>query len=508
MSSRHPDNDIDKIFKNAIEPVDTEPSDKFWNKAYDDIIKREGQVNNSQVHRWKVIAYTLAAAVVILVFFTFYMNGKINTIQKQVTEVEKNQPAPIVHENESNNGSIRTAINNSTATAQLNTTTTVNNNTSTPAVTSPVTNGGNNINNFRIATNSASSNSTPLVSSVLKNYSNPGSNNTGTASTPVNIGSSVNQTLPGNYYSKTDSNSVASETNKPVITTPEHKDTIAITQQTLPVAPVKKDTLPVLAQTKPAGDTVNTQMKRKRAGHIKLSLANLYASAFFSPGLIVENIKDNDSWDNVTAYDVKSREDGQFNYSTGIKIGYDLSNHLSILTGLYYHASSFSIRPTVIHAQWYDNTPSYLMVTSAGTVDIPCKGYQNIGDSIKASATSASSYISIPLQARYTFNNSHKLGLYIDAGATANFLVNNNVDANWQTTSLTEGHATIPSCEGLQTSFYAYNVGFGLTYKLLNNLSVFGEPELSGAITPINNSSSITTYPYIFSFAVGLTLHF
>ena len=313
MSSRHPDNDIDKIFKNAIEPVDTEPSDKFWNKAYDDIIKREGQVNNSQVHRWKVIAYTLAAAFVILVFFTFYMNGKINTIQKQVTEVEKNQPAPIVHENESNNGSIRTAINYSTATAQLNTTTTVNNNTSTPAVTSPVTNGGNNINNFRIATNSASSNSTPLVSSVVKNYSNPGSNNTGTASTPVNSGSSVNQTLPGNYYSKTDSNSVASETNKPVITTPEHKDTIAITQQTLPVAPVKKDTSVITSNT--TTDTLTPEAKRKIAAHpLHFSLSDFYASAFFSPELSADVIKDNDSRDNVTPNTIRTNEGDQFSF--------------------------------------------------------------------------------------------------------------------------------------------------------------------------------------------------
>lgn len=510
MSSKHQDNDIDRLFKNAIEPVETEPSDKFWNRAYDNIIKTEGRVNNNQVRRWKVIAYTLAAFVIILAFFTFYMNGKINTIQKQVTEVEKNQVAPIAHENESNNGSITTTHNN-TAIAQLNTTPAGNNNTSIVVVTNPVTSGSSNTpNTVGAATTTISStisNSTPLVSSVVKNYSTPGSNNTGTASTPVNSGSPVNQMLPGNYYSKADSNTVISEINKPASTTSEHKDSNAIAQQTPAVAPVKKDTIPALAETKPTSDTVSTQMRRTRASHIKFSLSNLYASAFFAPGLTVENIKDNDSWDNVTAGDVKSHEDGQFNYSSGVKAGFDITKHISVLTGLNYYSSSFSIQPTIIHAQWYNNTASYLMVTSAGTVDIPCPGYQTIGDSIKASGTSTAAYISIPLQARYTFNNSHKLGLYADAGVTANFLINNNVDAYWQTTSLTEGHASIPSCEGLENSFYNYTLGFGLSYKLMNNLSVFGEPEFRGAITPINNNSSITTYPYIFSFAIGLTWH-
>jgi hypothetical protein len=506
MNSKHPERDIDSVFKDAIDPAETEPSDKFWNRTYEEIIKRENKDYNQHMRRWKVISFTLSAAILMLAFYTFYIYSRVNNIEKQISAVEQKQTGVVTTTYRSNSG---TVLNNQ-ATAYKH------DNAGAAAVVEKshsvgVTPGNNKHETKSNDINIRQNGPVGLTRSRTTN-SNPGSSNVGDDKNPLNNSSYGfgDKTLPGNYHGQSNTVSGASKDSNFSVAAFSPPALSPLTAREISTANAEKDTMPTLADNKNTTDTLAPPAQMNTTAGLKNIFSHLYISAFFSPELTDDIINANNPSGNVIVNNIKAGEAGGITYTTGLKVGYDVSSHWSILTGIYYHTSSFSILPTVVHAQWQKNTSSYSysLITSAGTVEMPYySATQSANDSLKASGNSSLVYIGIPLQARYDFLPGSNLDFYVEGGVAVNFLSQTQTKINWSTQT-DYGNCTINNFNGLQNAFFVCNMGIGITYKISKGISAYLEPGMQGPLTPVSKNESITTYPYIFDFTLGLTYHF
>src|SRR5450432_3295862 len=91
MKAKFTDNNIDQTFKEAIDPLETQPSEKFWTEASDSILERANRSYIRKVRIWKMTSFALATMLICLSFYAFYTGNKINSIQQQVASLEKQQ---------------------------------------------------------------------------------------------------------------------------------------------------------------------------------------------------------------------------------------------------------------------------------------------------------------------------------------------------------------------------------------------------------------------------------
>ncbi len=508
MNNKHPERDIDSIFKNAIDPVETEPSDKFWNRTYEEIIKRENKVYNKQMLLWKIISSILGTAIVLLAFYSFYIHDRVNNVENQLTQVEKKQTGGAGNKNMVN---VTTTTPGNKIAAVLTNTPTVSHENGGATTHYPVAGASVNKPTTINKNITAAQNEPAALTRVSATNSNPGSNYVGADKNPLNNSSYGfgDKSLPGNYYSPSNTNAVTSKDNNnsslPAATTSALS---SAAQNEKPAVTGQKDSTPTLADNKNGADTLKPQAQMTMPTASKNFMSHLYIAAFFSPELTDNIINDNKPSGNVIVNNIKASEQGGITFSTGLKAGYDLSKHWSILTGLNYHTSSFSILPTEVHEQWQSNLNSngYSIVTSDGTVEMPTSVLQYANDSLKAYGNSSVAYLGIPLQARYDVLPGSNLDYYIEAGFAANILLQTQTEINWETPSYAN-HCNIPSCEGLE-SYFVYNMGIGITYKLKKGITIFVEPGMQGPLTPISKNEPVTTYPYVFDLTLGLIYHF
>src|ERR1700677_1557907 len=91
MSDKPEDNYIDQLFRDSINNMETEPSDQFWNKAYETILQNENKVYQTKIRLWRGVSIGLGAAVLALLMFNLYTNKKVDFIEQKIVGLEKNQ---------------------------------------------------------------------------------------------------------------------------------------------------------------------------------------------------------------------------------------------------------------------------------------------------------------------------------------------------------------------------------------------------------------------------------
>jgi hypothetical protein len=288
------------------------------------------------------------------------------------------------------------------------------------------------------------------------------------------------------------------------------------TTSSLSLAKVSKSALSdKKAETSPKAadlDSSNALYLDRKPLRFKDILSKLSLSAFYAPGITNDFLrdKDNDPTNAITAHALKSRQDGDGTFATGLRLAYDISNRWSIITGCYYSLYSYNINPTIIYAQQQENgTVGYSITTSSGTVFLPYStGTAHIGDSIKVKGSSSRGYLSIPLQAKYKIAIGRKLDFYATGGFSVNFAHYKETQIHWENTALQEGDLSVQNINGLNMVQYSYNFGFGAEYLVRRGLSIYAEPYLNGSFTSINNNTPVITYPYFFGLAFGVSYHF
>jgi len=538
MSENYEDKDIEKlIFGGGLASGAIEPSEKFWNRAYEDILQRENRTSLNHISSWRGAFFFAGTIALLLGSYVIYMHSEVSDIKQQLTKFENtqvntgqqnaNQTTATNTTEKSSGNTILSSTNTATTqqtnerkaitsattfTGKQNRTTSYNSTTSSGhTITSsapPLVNLASNGNTNQSNINSSTANLTEEVTDV----NNPGTQETTAAAI---VSTTSNTPLPDAKNPTSLSNKVAIDapadrtTTTPIanIPSPQNKLSPAQTNKT-PLITKKTDS----AATESILDSTNSVYTPKKRISFAGILSKISVSAFYAPGATEDFLrdKDNDPTNTITAHVLKTQQDGDGTYAVGIRLAYDISRKWSIQTGAYYSEYTYNINPTIIYPQQQENGQiGYSITTSSGTVFLPNSLVPaKLGDSIKVRGSSSRGYISIPLQAKYKFKTGAKLNLYADGGFSVNIAKDRQTTIHWDNTALQEGDLSVESIYGLTTVQYSYNFGLGAEYLMGKGLSIYVEPFVDGSFTSINKNTPVITYPYFFGMALGITYHF
>jgi len=545
MSDNYNDKDIEKlIFGGGLANGAIEPSERFWKKAYEDILQRGNNTNQKRISAWRNAFYVMATASLILASYVIYMHVEVSSIQQQLTKIEST-PVNSLQQKVSQNAVNKTTENTSVSTEISTNNQSIHNKQSNGNVITSATNKfANTLNKenrrtYPIFTNSSTGNKTSTLpravaanstvtnvnsSTTFINSSTTAINNVGTTKPPVeNLPSTVTTNQTAN-------NQLSPIANNATFTTPPSDAT---------KAPVSGAIFPQTnnSNTPPqsGADIQNSKVAlsgKKTDSAVKMSIldstnsiytpkkpitlagivSKLSISAFYAPGITEDflNDKNNDPNNVITANELKTQQDGDGTYAIGLHLSYDIANRWTIQAGVYYSQYSYTIKPTIIYPQQEENGQvGYSVTTSSGTVFLPNSAVPaRIGDSIKVNGSSGRGYIGIPLQVKYKIVAGPKFGFYVDGGVCLNIAKDMQTNIHWENTALQEGDLTLESIYGLNSMQYCYNIGLGASYLIGKGLSIYTEPFMNGSFTSVNKNAPVIIYPYFFGLAIGLTYHF
>ncbi|HTB30471.1 MAG TPA: outer membrane beta-barrel protein [Bacteroidia bacterium] len=513
MSRELNENEIDKIFRKAIEPVDTEPSDEFWRKAAENVITRGSQLKEGNASQWRAIAFILGAGLLILGYFTYKLATGLKSEEKEVAMLKKTQNA---NTGKSNAGtSTGNTIND---VADIPAVVPVNSNISSNANNTPSpkkeitkytthmakTQMSNEVINASHSKLAKSQNSTLAynkqsdISKHTKKHAAPqveNNANDGIVSTNRNYQVS-NATVQGNSTENLNSTQSMPGIQKPV--------------QIKPDSLIRKQSVNML-NTNKQSSIVASDTAKIPSYSIDSARSRYTVSAFFSPDIMMGyKFTSNTSWGSQIESAIKSGEKQTFSYTTGVKAAYSLSSHFSISAGIAYQSFSFNANPGYIYAQKQSNGEvGYNVATSSGLVNCPYYGPTKAGDSLKMSLASSRTYLEIPISFKYFIGDNPKFKFYLIGGMEANISLGEETYMNWQSIPWNEtGTATANTTDGAESMYLSYYLGIGADYRIGKYISLYVEPGLHNAITPIDNNVDVISYPRLFSIAAGLTYHF
>jgi len=473
----HMENDIDEIFKKAIEPLESKPSDDFWRKAAEDVISRGSKAGENKASRWKAIVLTLAAALLVLGYFAYKIQNRLVNVEQQMAVIKNSEKANVSEKNV-----IKKTQDNNTAVAVNNT-----------AKNSDDTYKGNNIQDKN--KNKHSTGKTVLAFSkqlgAMQHQADDNrvaNNQQIQASEPVALNKVTN-----NINTK----DVIPTSQKAILNS---TDTNQL-HNTDYVLKGNKTTPAILADT-----TKAISNKELTANN---NPSRFSVSVFFSPDFMAGyKFKSTNSWGSQAENLIKAEEKQAFSYTAGAKAEYKLSSVFSVSAGIAYQSFSFNVKPGTVYAQKQLNGDAgYCFTTSSGTVECPYYGVANIGDSLKMSASSTRAYLEIPLQVKYSFSNKEKYQFYFAGAIETNICVRESTTMAWQDFCGQNGVAVVNGTENSKSIYFSYYLSVGANYKIGEYLSIYVEPGLHESITAIDDNMPAITYPRLISITTGLTYH-
>ncbi|HSY77665.1 MAG TPA: hypothetical protein VK890_12445 [Bacteroidia bacterium] len=470
MGEKLTNKDFDDIFREGINDMDTQPSESFWIKASEDSLFNSTQAKKKAVGKWKLIAASLAAAVVVLSAYIIYQQKEINGIgQRPVITEKKNIAQPIVSIISSNASQIQhpkpgqKTVTENTTVKPL------------PAIRYKKGTVTQIVQSSNYTQNKISSPpSVPRVSGLASNSNN--GNNFSSNNSGLNV---VDNQNPQEDISAFSSNSIQ-------LLNATYSSSITTNSSDLLI---------------PADNIVPVQNNIKPEG--KSFLSKLSVSLFYEPYLSDE-LLENQSADIVTYNNVSGNEEEVKPFIAGIKMGYDISKHWTVTTGCFYYNFTVGVSPTTIYAQKQQNGDvGYSFQTGMGAVTCPyINPNPNVGEAITVGGNEIANYISIPLQVKYNFITTGNWRFYLTAGVTANIVAYRKMVMHWEENTLSAGNAT----EGIENSkkiYGSYYFAPAISYSFLKQFSVFLEPSLQGS--PVFSSAKNST-PYI-GIGTGITYH-
>jgi hypothetical protein len=493
MSEKPEDKFIDELFKDSIGNIETQPSDQFWNKAYDSILQNENSVYQKRILRLRSVSIVLGLAVAGLIGYNVYTSKKVNDIEQKVAGLERKQLQAANNESRSvdalaNSLNGNSAIQGSQPVAQQN----IQSNT-TAAVQRNVI-----VANTQLPVKQA-------ASAPERQFPSSGGRKFGNVPATTiayhNASAQSNEALETNVTQGVNSMIYLEEKTSITIPPPDNSDSILLAMDAEDsVETVKPIVVRIKEQISP--------LKPKE--HPKVSL-----SAYFGPSLADPVMKDNNTSDNITPAAVKAREHEQPASTCIAGVNADISptstSRFSVQLGCEYRSYKFSLSPSSINTTTGDMNSGYQYFTSSGTINMPyIPGYTPFGyyDTVAtANGTAKRAYIDIPLHLKYKFIQSRKLSVYASVGGSMNILVCNYATIHCQN-NWGEEDISLYNIQGAKTINFSYVLGLGIERKLGNGVSIFAEPSYSAAVTPNTSNSPITTYSNYFDLALGVSYRF
>jgi len=499
MNNKPEDNDIDRLFRDSIDNMETEPSDHFWNKAYDGILQKEAKNYQMKILRWKGISYTLAAAVVALIGYNIYTGQKVSYVEQQITNIEKNQA---LSSESSSSGSI--------ATNSLKNTSLANSGDQSKPVASLLHNSR----NVQPLGATLSSNASDLKALTKRpNRSVATQKSFASASGIYNASANANQpsvatTISANIPTQ-EANTIAPSVSRAVpmnIIYLENKPNSPLrVTQSLDDAP--------LAQLAIISDTTTEVIPVERIAPVepkKNYATKISLSVFYAKSAAFPILKYNGP-DTKIQGDLTTSESQEAAYCFGFNVGFDISSRFTIQLGCNYRMYAFSTDFTTVNPIIGESGPYYNLVSSAGVITIPYIPGSSTNPPTSATAIGDVKYSSVcvPLKLKWSFFKNSRLKAYAVAGGSVNVIASDNAMIYCQSNTASNSEVVnVPTMAGNNSVSFSWLVGAGIEFKLARGFSVYAEPSYQTSLTPISANTPLSTYPTYLDMAVGVGYHF
>jgi hypothetical protein len=219
-----------------------------------------------------------------------------------------------------------------------------------------------------------------------------------------------------------------------------------------------------------------------------------------------------------------SANSGIVSFGGGVKINYALGEKLALQTGLMYNrigqdfgGSDQNLVFSDVNALEDDpndsfNTIRKVLPTNTTAGNINYKG-SDLQEANKAEFLAASAYgsseelmqsfeiIEVPFLLRYNLSQN-RLGIYINGGVGANWIVANGVYRN------SGSRQKIGEIDNLRTTNFSSLFGLGIEYQLSPKIRIGLEPSFKYYLNSINKSSEFDYKPYSIGINTGIRYSF
>lgn len=491
MSNQFSQDELDKLFQSAIEPMEVEPSAQFWETAEKNIAVRNAEANKKKAGMWKRLSLLLLLLLGTSAGYITYLhlsdrghyadqtNGGFSETETSLPDKNTGEAVNVEGENLHSSSVVSStdlAIKNQSALVAQG------ENGQVPMDVQPV--------DAEVVTKSNVAN--PENGKALNNFQSydqtPVANNNGAVSpeeindgqiiTPVVVKNEEPQVISGEQPNNDNTPPVAVITD----TTP-NEEPFVITGETN-------------HDTAPDSNTV--------------SVRNIFVGGFFAPGFTAQHLSENDSQDNQNqnqedGNNVSEDQDaGHYSWSAGIKMGYDLTKRWTLRGGVAYTAYRFPIANKTIYTNPATAPGSYRIVTSAGVAEFDD---ENNNDSLQVEEDSyqSLSYWSVPLQGYCRFGSGN-VSYFAGAGLSPHFL--GSANAHLQLTDENDEETFVDQdLQEIRRFGMGYNVGFGLNYRMRSRFMLTMEPYLNGNFHSISNNTSMGNNPLTWGISFGLSCY-
>ncbi len=510
---------MDKFFRDSIESTEAKPSEQFWNRAYESIIVREGNMNRRRVLAWRSAAILIGFIMLGLTAYDLYITDKVKNLRKDVATIQRFQANATLSGKDKLHSVSVPAIGN--------------------------TNSGNMYNQRDVKstmpsfalyphtkphkTSQTGNKSTSGVCRVV--YADANQHTTGRQQgeneqklqQDLTHGSNAYPAaVTGNMPSVSASvNTISAQrstnqNNTNVLTTVNGRFNAFKTL----FNPVTATLVPFLNATYPEAIKASESMmpdsalmdepnpaERAKNYFVDVMLHRFSVSGFYSIDNFLFAMSGYNPVERINASQMEANERKETSFSSGISIGYDLSPRFTVQAGCNYQQYQFLISATPLNVQ-NDLASFYPFESSSGNVNLALlPGWSNPnGGAAAAQGDAIRSYISVPVQLKWNFVEDKKVKIYLTAGGAVNILDMNRADIEWGN-SFGSKTLNIDGMEGTNNITYAYLAGIGAEYKLSRGFSAYVEGTYLGALTPVAGDSYINVKPNLLSETIGIKYH-
>lgn len=511
--------DIDKLFKNAIDQHEEEPSSGVWENVDKNLDKKKVVLISKKYQKLKWVAAVLLLFSFGLAMFTLQTKTRNNELIKQYKHINPSSKnaAPIQKNGVPDTLEKISALNNSTRFSIQKSTKKIigdnhelnqNKNETDLDQQSP----GNQVNissgdkkgirNVQLPVSSknslqtTASGNTIVKHPVLEKYPAPGS---------------VKKERPDDIQVNKDKDEVAKNNEKYLAAIPfsTYQQQPSRTESIIP--PVFNPANITAGESQnpvknihPMKNTLENKNPKRNP-----SLGLFAATIFYAPDIVSANVRnDHPGYREEDRDEVRKNESTRTASTYGILIDRVLNNKLAIQTGLTIFNRITDIHSKTIYARADDRgTVQYRFNCSSGYSYIPAKSGNSpvAGDSTKAiAAKSTLQYISVPLVIKYNIKTG-KLNLSPGAGVSLNFLSRGKIETLIENVTGNES-ATTNNIQGLKSNYLNGLLSMDAEYMLTKKLALTFIPTGRFALSPINKSGPVKTTLNSIGMSAGIRL--
>jgi hypothetical protein len=256
-----------------------------------------------------------------------------------------------------------------------------------------------------------------------------------------------------------------------------------------------------------AANEKNISPTKKTTQKNKPDLLNFFSvGAYYAPGLTFNNITNDQDDDHDNRNNIKSRESNAVSSTIAVTVSYKAGKHIAIQSGAALFTSKNDAGDSKVFAQKDNNgNVRYRNNSSSGFCYMlpPFSTNPAVGDSLQVSnGKNKTSYIEVPLMINYSIGKN-KFIFNPGIGVSLNILTKGISSATLQSGTGKTSSISSP-LQGLKKTGTSLLLTPQVQYQLTKKLAISATPYLKYALAPVNTGGTVVnTYPLNFGAGIG-----